>query len=209
MMRENAIDAMICSGLVACLGLGAATPAFAQNGETQLMECRALADMGGKQEPSEGAGKLISSAGTERTVERGALYYTSDFNDRSLKGWLGMYGAQNGHGSSFVGYYPASRFACTMLETVAEASSAGNTSEMLANMVSYACDDGLKMTVLYEEATEGDRVRLLFGEVLIIDLPIAISGSGARYSNGIIDWHTKGSEGLLTQDGRQTLCKET
>jgi putative lipoprotein len=65
----------------------------------------------------------------------------------------------------------------------------------------FECDDALVVTTFHD-----DRVVLeLAGRTLT--LPQAISGSGARYSDGVSTFWNKGNEATLELDGRTQSCR--
>ncbi len=70
--------------------------------------------------------------------------------------------------------------------------------ESTAKTFEFVCPDGARLKVIYHE--NGERATLFF-EDRKIELDRAISGSGARYSDGHVVFWNKGDEALIEIDG--------
>lgn len=77
-----------------------------------------------------------------------------------------------------------------------------------SDTVAYRCENNAQFSVRYEGGDNFDRAVLLIAGIDEIDLPSVVAGSGTKYNNGQIDWHTKGPDGILTQNGRELVCEE-
>ena len=78
-------------------------------------------------------------------------------------------------------------------------------------LVKFSCDDGKQFRVYYGEYVSGDqRVRLGENEIMLADeqthtayrLERARAASGARYSDGSLEFWEHGGEAMLRQEGR-------
>jgi len=77
-------------------------------------------------------------------------------------------------------------------------------------MVKYKCDSGFDGWVRYEGRGDIETATLIEPDGRELVLSIQPAGSGVLYSNGKLNWHTKGQEAVATVEGtdRVMVCKE-
>ncbi|MBO6554649.1 MAG: hypothetical protein JJ926_18045 [Roseitalea sp.] len=81
-----------------------------------LKECVALVQDVGRIEPDMAAELSRMTEGSLHLVDAGSPSYTSDDVDDPATGWIELFGAQNGHGSSLLGFFRKDNFECTILD---------------------------------------------------------------------------------------------
>ena len=74
--------------------------------------------------------------------------------------------------------------------------------------ITYSCDEGIDMTVVYTQNGEESTATVTHDVSGTVTLPRAISGSGARYSNGEFELFTKGPEATFSWKDGQHKCLE-
>lgn len=88
------------------------TPASA----AQLYECVAQKRLAGREEPTPESAQSRLPDGQLRYLQKGDPGYASFDNGVQLPDWIGLFGAQNGHAGSFLGFYRSEDFRCEKVE---------------------------------------------------------------------------------------------
>lgn len=78
--------------------------------------------------------------------------------------------------------------------------------EDYSRLVTYECGNGLAMQIHYLATGDDEYALIIVNGEEQAKLDIAPSGSGARYSNNLYEWHTKANEGLLTKRDQTIKC---
>ena len=73
--------------------------------------------------------------------------------------------------------------------------------------IGYVCSDSRSLTVTYFNAPAPGRARLVAGDETY-ELPHVTSASGARFTDGKIDWWEHGGKAEFSRDGASTECVE-
>jgi membrane-bound inhibitor of C-type lysozyme len=71
----------------------------------------------------------------------------------------------------------------------------------------YFCSDSRNLTVTYFHAPAPGRARLVAGDETY-ELPHVTAASGARFSDGKVDWWEHGGKAELSRGGASTECVE-
>lgn len=87
-----------------------------QASAAQLYECVAQKRLAGREEPSVESAQSRLPDGQLRYLEKGDPGYASFAEAEPLPDWIGLFGAQNGHASSFLGFYRSKDFRCKKIE---------------------------------------------------------------------------------------------
>lgn len=75
-------------------------------------ECVAQNRLAGREEAKPESPQTLMRDGQPRYVEKGDPGYMSVEKGKAIPDWIELYGAQNGHASSFLGFYLAKDFKC-------------------------------------------------------------------------------------------------
>ena len=75
------------------------------------------------------------------------------------------------------------------------------------NTVTFFCEGGFQLTVRFDNRGQTPLAYLINAQGQVAHLVSAQSGSGARYVGGDIELHTKNDTAIITQAGREAICK--
>ena len=86
----------------------------------------------------------------------------------------------------------------------------GNTTQVAPDIttVNYSCEEGIPLVVRYENSANNSIAYFSHDSFPEVRLDEAVSGSGARYSNGYYTLSTKGADAILEWEGTQSFCRE-
>lgn len=94
------------------LVLSTAKPTLALAQDVQSYECTAQKRLAGREEAAADSPQTRMPDGQPRYVEKGDPGYTGVEMGKAMPEWIELYGAQNGHASSFLGFYLSKDFKC-------------------------------------------------------------------------------------------------
>lgn len=106
---------VVIAGLaLALVTAGAFLRPIAAIDDAQMYECVAMKKLMGREEGSMSSSKSKWPDGRMREVEKGDPGYAGFVaKDKPIPEWIELYGALNGHGNSFLGFYKSENFKCS------------------------------------------------------------------------------------------------
>jgi len=84
--------------------------------DIQTYECVAQNRLAGREEAKPESPQTLMRDGQPRYVEKGDPGYMSVEKGEAIPDWIELYGAQNGHASSFLGFYKSKDFKCMKVD---------------------------------------------------------------------------------------------